>query len=78
LDTTATTAAPLALEMAAIDDIVEEALRSQNERRGGVRPRLKNYLDMLASTGKTEGELKACAKAYLKEFRKPDSRYSGC
>jgi hypothetical protein len=64
--------------MAAIDDIVEEALRSQNERRGGVRPRLKNYLDMLASTGKTEGELKACAKAYLKEFRKPDSRYSGC
>jgi len=68
----------LAPEMAAIDDIVEEALRSQNERRGGVRPRLKNYLSMLASTGKTEGELKACAKAYLKEFRKPDSRYSGC
>jgi hypothetical protein len=33
---------------------------------------------MLASSGKTEGELKACAKAYLKEFREPDSRYSGC
>jgi hypothetical protein len=62
----------------AIDDVVEEVLSSQNERRGDVRRRLKNYLSMLASTGKTEGELKACAKAYLKEFREPDSRYSGC
>ena len=62
----------------AIDDIVEEALCSQNERRRGVRPRLKNYLSMRASTGKTEGELRACAKAYLTEFREPDSRYSGC
>jgi hypothetical protein len=61
-----------------IDDIIEEVLSSQNERRGSVRPRLRNYLSMLASSGKTEGELKACAKAYLKEFREPDSRYSGC
>jgi hypothetical protein len=62
----------------AIDDIVDEALRSQNEPRSDVRPRLKNYLIMLASTGKTEGELKACASAYLREIREPDSRYSGC
>jgi hypothetical protein len=62
----------------AIDDIVEDVLSSQNEDAGGVRPRLKNYLSMLASTGKTDGELKACAKAYLKEFSEPDSRYSGC
>lgn len=62
----------------AIDDIVDEVLGSQNERRRGIRPRLKNYLGMLASTGKTEEELKACAIAYLKEIREPDSRYSGC
>jgi hypothetical protein len=62
----------------AIDDIVEQVLGSQNEDVGDVRPRLRNYLSMLASTGKTELELKACANAYLKEIREPDSRYSGC
>ena len=62
----------------AIDDIVEQILGLQNEDAGDVRSRLRNYLNMLASSGKTELELKACANAYLKQIREPDSRYSGC
>jgi hypothetical protein len=61
-----------------INRIVEEVLSSQHEDGSNLRPRLTNYVQLLASTSTTEGQLLAFATAYLIEIREPDSRYSGC
>jgi hypothetical protein len=37
-----------------------------------------NYINLLASTGKSEEQLVFLGRAYLKEILNPDTRYSGC
>lgn len=40
--------------------------------------RVRNYVKLLASTGKTEEQLVVLGRAYLDEILNPDARYSGC
>ena len=40
--------------------------------------KLLNYIQLLASTGKTDEQLLSFGAAYLKEILEPDPRYSGC
>jgi hypothetical protein len=42
------------------------------------REKVRNYISLLASTGKTARQLERFGKAYLQELMKPDPRYSGC
>jgi hypothetical protein len=42
------------------------------------RQKVRNYIRLLASTGKTDEQLIVLGKAYLDETLKPDRRYSGC
>ena len=42
------------------------------------REKVRNYIGLLASTGKTRRQLEHFGKAYLQEILKPDKRYSGC
>jgi hypothetical protein len=61
-----------------MDDILEKVLSSYGEGVNGAREKVRNYLNLLASTGKTEQQLLAFGAAYLKEILEPDPRYSGC
>jgi hypothetical protein len=40
--------------------------------------KLLNYIQLLASTGKTDEQLLTFGAAYLREILDPDPRYSGC
>jgi hypothetical protein len=40
--------------------------------------KVRNYINLLASTGKTEEQLVVLGRAYLNEILNPDTRYSGC
>jgi hypothetical protein len=40
--------------------------------------RVRHYLCLLASTGKSTRQLERFGKAYLRELLTPDPRYSGC
>jgi hypothetical protein len=40
--------------------------------------RVRHYLGLLASTGKSTRQLERFGKAYLRELLTPDPRYSGC
>lgn len=40
--------------------------------------KVRNYINLLASTGKTEKQLVSLGRAYLNEILNPDTRYSGC
>jgi hypothetical protein len=61
-----------------MNDTVERILRSFAQDVSGSRERVKSYLGLLASTGKTDEQLFSLGVAYLKEILEPDSRYSGC
>jgi hypothetical protein len=62
-----------------MSDIVERILRSQEGSvSGNIRGKMRNYISLLASTGKTDEQLLQLGKAYLKEIQNPDPRYSGC
>jgi hypothetical protein len=61
-----------------MNDLVEKILSSYGEDVSDLREKVRNYLNLLASTGKTERQLVAYGAAYLKEIAEPDSRYSGC
>lgn len=66
------------LYCAAMNQIVERVLSSTNHAVGlDTRERLRNYISLLASTGKTSRQLEQLGKAYLKEILEPDRRYSG-
>ena len=41
------------------------------------REKVRNYISLLASTGKTNRQLERFGKAYLKQILEPDPRYSG-
>ena len=61
-----------------MNDILEKVLSSSGKDVNGARENVRHYLELLASTGKTEQQLLAFGTAYLKEILEPDPRYSGC
>lgn len=61
-----------------MNDIIETVLRSYGADVTDAREKVRGYLDLLASTGKTEQQLLELGAAYLKEIMRPDPRYSGC
>jgi hypothetical protein len=62
-----------------MNELVERVLRSADPSVGlEAREKVRNYISLLASTGKTHTQLERLGKAYLKEILKPDPRYSGC
>jgi hypothetical protein len=61
-----------------MNDVVERILSAYGRDVSGARERVRNYLCLLATTGKTEEQLLAFGTAYLKEIHEPDFRYSGC
>ncbi len=61
-----------------MNDIVEHVLSSFDQDASDAREKLRKYLGLLASTGKTDEELLYFGTAYLKEILEPDARYSGC
>lgn len=61
-----------------MNDVVDRILRSSSHEVAVVtRQKVANYIDLLASTGKTKRQLMRYGSAYLKEIIQPDSRYSG-
>ena len=62
-----------------MSDIVDRILSSSDFPVGfEMREKVRNYIGLLASTGKTDRQLVRFGKAYLMEILKPDPRYSGC
>jgi hypothetical protein len=61
-----------------MNDIVEKVLISYGTDVNGAREKLRNYLDLLASAGKTDEQLLAFGIAYVQEILEPNPRYSGC
>jgi hypothetical protein len=62
-----------------MSDIVEKVLSSAGQAVSfEAREKVRNYIGLLASTGKTSRQLERFGKAYLKEILEPDPRYSGC
>jgi hypothetical protein len=62
-----------------MNDIVERILSSASHPVGPeAREKVKNYIGLLASTGKTRRQLERFGRAYLREIIKPDPRYTGC
>jgi hypothetical protein len=66
------------LYCSAMNEIVERVLSSASHSVGSdTREKVRNYISLLASTGKTERQLVHLGIAYLKEMSAPDPRYSG-
>ena len=62
----------------AMNDIIDRVLNSHPAVGLEARERVRNYIGLLASTGKTARQLERFGKAYLKEILQPDTRYTGC
>lgn len=61
-----------------MDNIVDTVVSSYGgEVSGLTQERLLNYIRLLASAGKTDEQLLAFGRAYLREILQPDPRYSG-
>jgi hypothetical protein len=62
----------------ALHKIVDSVVSSYNGQVSGLtQEKLWNYIRLLASTGKTDEQLRAFGTAYLREILEPDPRYSG-
>ena len=62
-----------------MNEIVERVLSAADPSLGfEAREKVRNYICLLASTGKTTGQLERFGRAYLQEILKPDPRYTGC
>ena len=62
-----------------MSEIVDRVLASVGDSVGlEAREKVRKYIGLLASTGKTESQLERIGRAYLQEILKPDRRYSGC
>ena len=62
-----------------MNDIIERVLSSADPSLGfEAREKVRNYISLLASTGKTSRQLEQFGRAYLQEIMKPDPRYTGC
>lgn len=61
------------------NEIADKVLSSVDISAGSeTREKVKNYIGLLASTGKSDKQLLLYGEAYLKEIMRPDPRYSGC
>jgi len=61
-----------------LDDLVQAILKSHDQDLMSTRKKLTNYLRLLLSTDMNDKQLVVFGRAYVKELREPDSRYSGC
>jgi hypothetical protein len=62
-----------------LHNIIDSVVSSYNgEVSVLTQEKLSNYMQLLASTGKTDEQLLAFGTAYLREILEPDPRYSGC
>ncbi|MBV9529803.1 MAG: hypothetical protein JO283_01705 [Bradyrhizobium sp.] len=61
-----------------MNEIVEKILTGYAGDVNVAREKVKRYLGLLASAGKSEEQLLVIGTAYLKEMLEPDSRYTGC
>jgi hypothetical protein len=63
----------------AMNDVVERVLSSVSHSVGAeAREKVRDYILLLASTGKSGKQLERFGKAYLEELFSPDRRYTGC
>lgn len=61
-----------------MNDIIERVLQRSGRDVGlETREKVSNYINLLASTGKSNRQLMRFGTAYLRELFEPDSRYSG-
>ena len=59
--------------------VLERIFRSLDRDPGEAnRRKVRNYVYLLASAGKTDEQLVELGRAYLDEKQNPDHRYSGC
>jgi hypothetical protein len=62
-----------------MNEIIEKVISSADPSLGfEAHEKVRNYIGLLASTGKTARQLERLGRAYLRELLKPDARYSGC
>jgi hypothetical protein len=62
-----------------MNDIVDTILQALDRDIGETaHGKVRNYINLLASTGKTDEQLVALGRAYLDEILNPNPRYSGC
>ena len=62
-----------------MNEVVARVLQSVDRGVGEITLlKVQNYVNLLASVGKTEEQLVALGQAYLNEILNPDPRYSGC
>jgi hypothetical protein len=62
-----------------MNDIVDTILQALDRDIGETaHAKVRNYINLLASTGKTDEQLVALGRAYLDEILNPNPRYSGC
>jgi hypothetical protein len=62
----------------AMNEIIERILSSADPSVGPeAQEKVRNYISLLASTGKSSRQLEHLGRAYLNEILKPDPRYSG-
>jgi hypothetical protein len=62
-----------------MNDIVDQVLNTVDFSVGfEAQEKVRNYIGLLASTGKTKNQLVRYGRAYLREILNPDNRYSGC
>lgn len=67
------------LVFAYMNDIVDTILQALDRDIGETaHGKVRNYINLLASTGKTDEQLVALGRAYLDEILNPNPRYSGC
>jgi hypothetical protein len=62
-----------------MSDIAEVVIRAYGRDLGEPAiGKVRNYIALLASTGKSDEQLLTLGRAYLDEVLDPDTRYSGC
>jgi hypothetical protein len=62
-----------------VSDLVDDIVRSYGRDVGDTTiAKVRNYISLLASTGKSNEQLLILGRAYLSEVLEPDRRYSGC
>ena len=62
-----------------MNEIIERVLSSADPSVSlEAREKVRHYLGLLASTGKSNLQLEQFGRAYLREMMKPDPRYTGC
>jgi hypothetical protein len=62
-----------------MNEIIERVLSSADLPLSlEAREKVRNYIGLLASTGRSGLQLEQFGRAYLREIIKPDPRYTGC